>query len=705
MGTSKHVAILLTVALAGLLTAGQDQPAPSQAAPLEPSNTRSASCIVRITVDPAILPLNEETVDSLIHSPAVLFKAGRDVLSLDTPEDFYRLMKPQDPDRPLLSIRWLNPSSTPGLSAAKLSPQEELARQMEEIYGRDYTQQMTMGRPVEKKDGAEEGRSGISGAGADGGMGLSSAAAPVPEQPTELRQAPGESDVAYRTRMAQVQAVRAALARQQQARAKARLPGESDVAYRARVAQIRAQEQALQEMQSRSMGSAGGGTGGYGANGIGMGGMGGYGGTGTGGMGGMMGGMGVTMGGIGGKGGMMGGYGGMGYYGSPGAPQQDAHVMQSTTIELQVNLLDTVPPRADEFLKSVVKNLQDTLSRAHESCVTDVERTLAVAKAQHENVERELEGRADEVAAVRRQLETEVDLSALTPGTSLSDAVGVLRRSVEPPLNLVVLWKDVMAEADGVEPNIDIDGLPKVRLGTALDLLVKGLRAGKVNLTWRIKDGVIVIGTTATLGLPQGWAGQPQVETDARNLAGQRSELTRRIQSLELDLAGLDARREAIGVQINAVREQVAKALARDPVARELEKLTQVYSKNVGDTGGRVYSEPVETKEKTIRARIELANREDELRKQAGGGQLEEYNKELSRMAIDKAEKEAQLQIVRRQLDEVQRQLAQALAFDPETTRLRLAQESLDITARRVAELQTRLTNLQPPMATVIGAN
>jgi hypothetical protein len=105
------------------------------------------------------------------------------------------------------------------------------------------------------------------------------------------------------------------------------------------------------------------------------------------------------------------------------------------------------------------------------------------------------------------------------------------------------------------------------------------------------------------------------------------------------------------------------------------------------------------------RARIDLARRREELGKQAGGGQLEEFTKELSHLVIDKAEKEAQLQIVRRQLDEVQRQLAQALAFDPEAARLRMAQEALDITGRRAAELQMRVSNLQPPMVTMIGAN
>jgi len=235
-------------------------------------------------------------------------------------------------------------------------------------------------------------------------------------------------------------------------------------------------------------------------------------------------------------------------------------------------------------------------------------------------------------------------------------------------------------------------------LATALDLLVKGLDDGMNAGTpmWRIKDDAIVIGTTVTLGRSQETAGRSRVEADAVNLAGQRSELARRVQALELDLAGLDARREAIAAQTAGVRQRVSEKLATDPAIREFEKLSQVYSSSSGSP---------EEREKAIRTKIELANRREELSKQVGGGQLEEFNKELSRMAIDKAEKEAQLQIVRRQLDEVQKQLAQTLAFDPEAARLRLAQEALDITGRRVAELQTRMASLQPPTVIVIGAN
>jgi chromosome segregation ATPase len=203
----------------------------------------------------------------------------------------------------------------------------------------------------------------------------------------------------------------------------------------------------------------------------------------------------------------------------------------------------------------------------------------------------------------------------------------------------------------------------------------------------------------------------PRTDADAVNLGGQRSELTRRVQGLELDLAGVDARRKALQEQIAMIRDEASKRLGEDTVTQELEKLLTTsednlsHLKKAADAGRVPVAELARAEESVARARIDLARRREELGKQAGGGQLEEFTKELSHLVIDKAEKEAQLQIVRRQLDEVQRQLAQALAFDPEAARLRMAQEALDITGRRAAELQMRVSNLQPPMVTMIGAN
>jgi hypothetical protein len=404
----------------------------------------------------------------------------------------------------------------------------------------------------------------------------------------------------------------------------------------------------------------------------------------------------------------------MGFYGAPAASQQNAGGEQIATVKLYVDLPEDVPPLADEFLNAVVKNLQDSLSHAYEVYSTDLQGWLNNARNQRRMAEAALEGAADDPTAaqdVRRRLNTTVDLSALNPQMPLWDAIDLLKKSVDPPLNIVVLWSNLSDNLSRVEPATpcNIDGMASVRLGTALDLLVKGIpnRLGLAGPTWKIKDSVIVIGTAVVLTESRESAAKPKVEADAVNLAGQRSELTRRVQALELDLAGIDARREAIAAQTAGVRQRVSEKLSQDPVIKELEKLAEIHRGTVvkGPDGRFVPVNTPEEQEKAIRARIELANRREDLSKQVGGSQLEESNKELSRLAIDKAEKEAQLRIVSRQLDEVQKQLAQALAFDPEAARLRLAQDALDITGRRVAELQTRMANLQPPMVTMIGAN
>jgi len=64
-----------------------------------------------------------------------------------------------------------------------------------------------------------------------------------------LRRLPGESDVAYRTRLAQIRAQQAALEAQRQAAQ--RVPGESEASYRARMAQFRGQQETAMSAASR----------------------------------------------------------------------------------------------------------------------------------------------------------------------------------------------------------------------------------------------------------------------------------------------------------------------------------------------------------------------------------------------------------------------------------------------------------------------
>jgi len=93
-----------------------------------------------------------------------------------------------------------------------------------------------------------------------------------------------------------------------------------------------------------------------------------------------------------------------------------------------------------------------------------------------------------------------VDLSALTYHTTFSEAIDILRNSTEPPLKIVVLWKD-LSENAYVEPDtpIKIDGVSGIRLRTGLELVLMSVYSGFAKLGYVVKGGVIIIATKESL--------------------------------------------------------------------------------------------------------------------------------------------------------------------------------------------------------------
>ena len=98
METAKRIIALLVVMLLVAIVA---QSAEKQAktktmaalTPAEISNTRSASCVVRVTAHPAALPLTFDTIQYLLHSSGVAGKAARDTLGLppDAASDLFTI--------------------------------------------------------------------------------------------------------------------------------------------------------------------------------------------------------------------------------------------------------------------------------------------------------------------------------------------------------------------------------------------------------------------------------------------------------------------------------------------------------------------------------------------------------------------------------------------------------------------------------------
>jgi hypothetical protein len=101
---------------------------------------------------------------------------------------------------------------------------------------------------------------------------------------------------------------------------------------------------------------------------------------------------------------------------------------------------------------------------------------------------------------VNNQSRRGVDLSALSYNTTFSEAIDILRHSTEPPLKIVVLWRD-LSENAYVEPDtlIKIDGVSGVRLRTGLELVLRSVYSGFAELGYVVKGGVIIIATKEAL--------------------------------------------------------------------------------------------------------------------------------------------------------------------------------------------------------------
>jgi hypothetical protein len=91
--------------------------------------------------------------------------------------------------------------------------------------------------------------------------------------------------------------------------------------------------------------------------------------------------------------------------------------------------------------------------------------------------------------------------SSFTPEMYFDEAINILRNTTKPPLNIVVLWKNLEQHADIYRDTpIGVDGVSGVSLRTHLNLLLMSLSADSTEkLGYVVIDGVIIISTESSL--------------------------------------------------------------------------------------------------------------------------------------------------------------------------------------------------------------
>jgi len=194
-------------------------------------------------------------------------------------------------------------------------------------------------------------------------------------------------------------------------------------------------------------------------------------------------------------------------------------------------------------------------------------------------------------------------------------------------------------------------------------------------------------------------------------ISEEKQRLVREKRGLEINIARLEARQRAIEEQIARISEQTTSKIKDDTITAELERLLKSQTQQLAnlkmalERGQMSLNELASAEERLFRTKIELVQRQEQLVKSRGGDQLVRYNADLADITIELAEKRAEILVVDEQLNHTENQLATTSSIDPRVEQIRMAKEALDRAQNRVNELNMRIANLQPPTVTVIGVD
>ena len=379
------------------------------------------------------------------------------------------------------------------------------------------------------------------------------------------------------------------------------------------------------------------------------------------------------------------------------------YVRGATSEEAKASLNDLVVA-----LRSLVIQPFNAYAANLQGTINSVEDSRHMAQARLDRLLGQEQNAPDPRTPFGKAMNATVDLSVWGPDMPFAEALDVLKNSVEPPLQIAAMWKDLMDRCDVDQGTpIDMDGLFSAKVGTALELLLKAMSTSGNRLGYRIQDGIIIIEPTEDLTALT----QPASPADIEALRQRRGQIMNEVQALELDQASLEARRIAIEEQLERAQLEARDELGCDTVTVELQKLVDLQANALAQQRQQVEygrlpeSALSEAQENLAKAKIELARRREDLTWSASGGRLTNLSGQLSQIAIDRAEKNARLDILRRHLADVEKELSQIAAFEAQAAQIESAKMEIEALSRKRVELETELASLPVPLVTVIRAD
>jgi hypothetical protein len=150
--------------------------------------------------------------------------------------------------------------------------------------------------------------------------------------------------------------------------------------------------------------------------------------------------------------------------------------------------------------------------------------------------------------------------------------------------------------------------------------------------------------------------------------------------------------------------------MGADAILHELERMVKMAEEQEAQvqkmvqTGRAGASETAQAAEKTLRTRIELAKRKEELANAAGGGQAAVLNGELANLSVKAAQLDAEIAYLEQQATEARALLEKADAHERESVKLDLARRNLEEALVLRDRMARRFRMIVPPAVVVMGA-
>ena len=177
-----------------------------------------------------------------------------------------------------------------------------------------------------------------------------------------------------------------------------------------------------------------------------------------------------------------------------------------------------------------------------------------------------------------------------------------------------------------------------------------------------------------------------------------------------MELAAQQARRNAMEKEIARIGKDTAGKTGEDPTLKPLQMRHQLLSKRLErsrklqEKGVAPLEEAEETEVELAEVEAEIVQRQRQMRQAGGGEFLGELTGQLAMQAVEAAEAEARLEVIREQLLRTKDLLAAADTYESEVAiELPLAQEAYELAKLHAEALRRRLRFATPPIVTILG--